>query len=89
MNIAKAEEILQSKGFYLSSVSRMSPDMGYLASSRSIKNPRKPELGEGGFGKTPSLAVAALLRTHGFKQPTGDPMTELEAALDALIEVLG
>ena len=89
MNIAKADDLLQGKGFYLSSVSRMSPDLGYLASSRSLKQPRKTELGEGGFGKTPALAVAALLKTHGIKTPATDPMTALEAALDDLLRALG
>lgn len=85
MDIDSADRALRSKGFYLSSVSKMAPELGYVASSRSLKT-HKASDGEGGFGQTPDRAVAALLAVHGVK--TAPTLADLEAAIDDLIRVL-
>lgn len=88
MTADEADAALRAKGFYLSSVSKMAPELGYLASSRSLKHPSKAENGEGGFGRTPDLAIRALLDIHGAKVRSSNPLADLEAALDELLAVL-
>ena len=88
MTADQVDAALRSKGFFLCSVAKLAPELGYLASSRSLKKPSDPGSGEGGFGVTPDLAQQALLAEHGIKAVGGDPFRRLEAAIDGLLKVL-
>ena len=82
MNIDAADRALRSKGFYLSSVSKLAPELGYIASSRDLKKSNIIGSGESGFGRTAGLALADLLQIHNTKE-TPD-LADLEAALEGL-----
>ena len=88
MTADQIDAALRLKGFYLCSVAKLAPELGYLASSRALKKPSDPGSGEGGFGATPDMAMQALLAEHGIRPAGGDLLARLSAEIDSLIAVL-
>lgn len=76
MTLDQASAFLATKGFYLSSLSRLAPEMGYMAASRPVKG--SVSAGDAGFGRTPQLALDSLLTQHGLKPtPVADDLMDL------------
>ncbi len=71
MTLDQAAAALKAKGFYVSSISKMAPEFGYMAASRPIKG--SVANGDAGFGQTMQLALDRLVEQHGAKVvPTND-----------------
>ena len=82
MTLDQASAFLATKGFYLSSISRIAPEMGYMAASRPLKG--SIVAGDAGFGQTPQLALDKLLVQHGYK-----PAAVAAPLPEDLMELLG
>lgn len=74
MTLDQADAALRTKGFYLSSISRLAENMGYIASSRPIKGPISN--GDAGFGQTMQIAMERLIEVHGLKPKPARPLPQ-------------
>lgn len=87
MTLDETTAFLATKGHYLSSLSKLAPELGYMAATRPLKPPHRTADGETGFGQTPQLALDALVRQFGGK-PKARGFAEFEAAATELVATL-
>lgn len=84
MTLDEASAFLARSGHDLSSLSRIAPEMGYIATSRKIG--KGADSGTAGFGATAQLALDRLIEEHGGPKAT-KPVTVAPA--DDLADLLG